>query len=91
MDSSSDSNEYVGMVKSYLSDNCDWSVKVENNCLVGACVKDKNSSNMGAYPNKVPNYLIVEYSGYNELCEKNADNEKWNEIGHEWFWYDFIR
>lgn len=89
--SSSDSNEYVGMVKSYLSDKCDWSVKVENNYLVGACVKDKNSSNMGAYPNKVPNHLSVEYKGYNELCEKNADNKKWNEIGHEWFWYDFIR
>lgn len=89
--SSSDSNEYVGMVNSYLSDKCDWSVKVENNYLVGACVKDKNSSNMGAYPNKVPDHLIVEYSGYNELCEKNGDNEKWNEIGHEWFWYDFLR
>lgn len=89
--SSSDSNEYVSMVKSYLSDNCDWSVKVENNNLVGACIKDKNSSNMGAYPNKVPNHLSVEYKGYNELCEKDADNEKWNETGREWFWYDFIR
>lgn len=89
--SSTDSCDYVKDVQNCLTGEYEWVVKVENSVVTGACVKDKNSSNMGAYPNKVPNYLIVEYSGYNELCEKNADNEKWNEIGHEWFWYDFIR
>lgn len=89
--SSTDSCDYVKDVQNCLTGEYEWVVKVENSVVTGACVKDKNSSNMGAYPNKVPNYLIVEYSGYNELCEKDADNEKWNEIGHEWFWYDFIR
>lgn len=89
--SSSDSCDYVKDVQSCLTGEYEWSVKVENSVVTGACVKAENGSNMGAYPNKVPNYLIVEYSGYNELCEKNGDNEKWNEIGHEWFWYDFLR
>ena len=89
--SSTDSCDYVKDVQNCLTGEYEWVVKVENSVVTGACVKDKNSSNMGAYPNKVPNHLSVEYKGYNELCEKDADNEKWNETGREWFWYDFIR
>jgi hypothetical protein len=81
--SSDTSSEFVEAVKQSLNwNNRDWSVKIENNVVVGACAS-AGKGYTGAYPNSVPSVYIVDYDGYKDLCEKPHKSTEWLSVGYE--------
>ena len=82
--SSDTSSEFVNAVKQNLNwnNNLEWSVKIKNNVVVGACAS-AGKGYTGAYPNYVPSTYIVDYDGYKDLCEEPHKSTEWLSVGYE--------
>ncbi len=81
--SSDEASEFVQMIKRDISPTTgDWAVKVKNNEVVGACTSTSYGCT-GAYPNFVPAEYLVDYKGYNDLCEKPHKSTEWLSVGYE--------
>ncbi|MBQ5989240.1 MAG: hypothetical protein IJL67_07075 [Oscillospiraceae bacterium] len=83
-DSSNTSSEFAKTLKENLTwHEYDWSVKIENNVVVGACCSTTSAYGYtGAYPCYVPSECLVTYNGYNKLCEGNHKSDEWLSAGH---------
>ena len=80
--SSNESSEFVQMIKRDLPPgDFEWSVKVRNNEVVGACASTPYGYT-GAYPCNVPLECLVVYNGYNDLCEGAFKSDDWKEVGY---------
>lgn len=55
----------------------DWSMKIENNVVVGVCSSTTAAYGYtGAFPCSVPSECLVTYNGYNELCEDSHKSDE---------------